>query len=298
MAKNFLIIVDFDNLSLKTSIMNKEIILFSKSKALLLKSVPSTYFEDYNGIIISSLEIHKSDNLILINRSNYENEFIIKSYFDGKLDNLNLTYYIIILDLEREILITLGNFYFYNQPYRNQFFIFSDFELFYKLSDFTINEKNVKEFIEFGKIDIQEFENKILLFDLDKRVINIIDLKALNRKNITLDLSNIKLPEKFYYFVDIKEISIVEKFKDEKLPIKITSLYQFESLLNKEMSIDFEYLAKGKVNLRSLIVSNFESFYNAYKFFKLKNWLFDFIFNPIIIYRAFILYSIIRHFRL
>ncbi len=266
---------------------------------LLLKDIPSAYFEDYDGIIISSLKAYKSNDLILINRSNYEDEFIIKSYFNGKLNDLNLTYYIIILDFKKKALIILGNFYFYKQPYKNQFFIFSDFELFYKLSDFTINENSAKEFIKFGRINIQEFENKFLLFDLNSKDINIVDLRPLNkRKNIMLNSTNIKLPEKFYYFVDIKEILALEKFKADKLPVKITSLYQFESLLNKEITADFDYLVNARIDLRSLIVSNFESFYNAYKFFKLNNWLLDFVFRPITIYRAFILHSIIRHFRL
>ncbi|MEO0143550.1 MAG: hypothetical protein ABIL13_02175 [candidate division WOR-3 bacterium] len=295
--KSFFIIIDFENLFIKSTINNYNILLFSEEKLKFLNNLPSIYFEDFWGVIITHLKIYKIDNLYVLYRGEQKIEVVLESYFENNLKFLDFSYFGVILDLERNRLVVFGSFFFYKQKYKDSYFIFSDFELFYKLSEITINENDARNFIKFGKFDIIECENKILTFDFKNKQFMFEDM-IIKRKKIKKHFKIQKLPEKFYYLLDIKDFIIFEHYKFQKLPIKAISLYQLENLYNMSFELDFEKEIITDVHLRSLINYNFEEFYKAYKFFNLKNWLLDFIFNPIVIYRAFILYSIIRNFRL
>jgi hypothetical protein len=298
LEKSFLILLDFENLNLKTTIKNYNIILFG-DKFTILNNVPSLAFDEFFGIIFTKIEIKKHNNLIIIYRGNYEKEEVIKSYFQNNLEKLNKTYFGVILDITERKLIIFGNFYFFKEKYRERYFIWTDFDLFYKLSEWTINEKSAIDFIREYKSNIIEMENRLLIFDLKERNLEFSFLDRLSRKKIFKKFKKVPKIEKFYYYFPIEDLIVFENLKSlEKLPIGIFSLYQIENIYKKSFNLDFENRIITSSQIRTIINQNFENFYNAYKFFNLSNWLIDFIFNPIIIYRAFILRNILSNFRL
>jgi len=294
--KSFLVLIDFENLSIKTTIKNFKSILISKNP-IILNNVPALNFEDYNGIIITNCEVYNFDEIYLIYRGNYEIEYVLKAYFENKLKELNETYFGIIFDKKENVLIVFGNFFFYKEKYKEKFFIFNNFELFYKLSDIVFSIEDVLSFIN-GKSLILEIENKKIIINLNDFQIYFESLNSLNRKVFFKKLKSKPKIVNFYYYIEPSDLAIFELFKNEKLPINIHSLYQFENIYNSEFNLDFEKIIRTKLNLREFIVSNYENFYNAYNFFKLDKFLFRLIFKPIIIYRTFIIFNIIRNFRL
>lgn len=298
MEKSFLILLDFEVLDLKTTIKNYNAILLG-DKFIILNNVPSLRFDEFYGIILTKMEIEKYNNIILIYRGEHEKEEVLSSYLQNNLKNLNKTYFGIILDINTKKIITFGSFYFYKEKFKERYFLWTDFELFYKLSEWTINEKSAIDFIKEYKSDILEIENKLIIFSLNTKKIELISMNSLNRKETFKKLKKIPKIKKFYYYLPIEDFIIFENLKSlEKLPIGIFSLYQIENIYKKSFNLDFENRIITSSQIRRIINQNFENFYNAYKFFNLNNWLIDFIFNPIIIYRAFILRSIISNVRL
>ncbi len=294
--KSFLILIDFENLFIKRTISNSNILLFSLEKVILLKTIPNLYFEDYLGVIFTPIEIYKMMDLYIIYRGDHKIEDVLNSYLQGNLKVLDFSYFGVILDLMKKNIVVFGSFFFYKPRYKDSYWIFSDFDLFYKLSDLNINKEMQEDFIKSGKFDIIECENKILNLDLEKKSFKFENILS-KRKKVKHNFKSLKLPDKFYYLLDLKDFVIFENLKFGKLPIKVTSLYQIESLYNTSFDVDFSKELVFDVNLRSLIVSNFENFYSAYKFFNLKNWLFDFLFRPVVIYRSLVLYNIFRNVR-
>ncbi len=298
MEKSFLILLDFEILDLKVTIRNYNAILLG-DKFIILNNVPSLRLDEFYGIILTKMEIEKFSNIILIYRGEHRKEEVIKSYFENNLENLNKTYFGIILDISAKKIITFGSFYFYKEKFRERYFLWTDFELFYKLSEWTINEKLAIDFIKEYKSDIVEMENKLIIFSLNTRKMELFPLNSLNRKETFKKFKKIPNIEKFYYYFPFEDFIIFENLKFlEKLPIGIFSLYQIENIYKKCFNLDFENKIITSSQIRTIINKNFEKFYDAYKFFNLNNWLIDFIFNPIIIYRAFILRTIISNFRL
>jgi len=298
LEKSFLVLLDFEVLDLKTTIKNYNVILLG-DKFIILNNAPSLRFDEFYGIILTKMEVEKLNNIILIYRGEHKKEEILSSYFQNNLKNLNKTYFGIILDINTKKIITFGNFYFYKEKFKERYFVWTDFELFYKLSEWTINEKSAINFIKEYKSDIVEMENRLITFSLNTKEIEVISISSLNRKEMFKKFKKIPKIEKFYYYFPIEDFIIFENLKSlEKLPIGIFSLYQIENIYKKNFNLDFENKIITSSQIRTIINQNFENFYNAYKFFNLNNWLIDFIFNPIIIYRAFILRSIIYNFRL
>ncbi len=298
MEKSFLILLDFEVLDLKTTIKNYNAILLGE-KFVILNNVPSLRFDEFCGIILTKMEIEKFNNIILIYRGKHRKEEVLRSYFENNLENLNKTYFGIIFDISTKKIIIFGSFYFYKERFKERYFLWTDFELFYKLSEWTINEKSAIDFIKKFKSDIIEMKNKLIVFSLNTGKIEFFSLNSLDRRKTFKKFKKIPKIEKFYYYFPPQDLIIFENLKSlEKLPIAIHSLYQIENIYKKNFELDFEKQVRTNPQIRTIINQNFENFYNAYKFFNLNNWLIDFLFNPIIIYRAFVLRSIISNFRL
>ena len=120
MEKSFLILLDFEVLDLKTTIKNYNAILLG-DKFIVLNNVPSLRFDEFYGIILTKVEIEKFNNIILIYRGVYQKEQVLKSYLENNLENLNRTYFGIILDINAKKIITFGNFYFYKEKSMDRF---------------------------------------------------------------------------------------------------------------------------------------------------------------------------------
>lgn len=294
MPNKFLVLLDFDNLYIKTQINQKAILL--KEKPVILNTLPSLNFDDINSIIITNCTFYSFEKIHIIYRGEHSLEDILNAYNLNNLENLNRTYFGIVFDeISRNILI-FGNVFFYKERYRERYFIFNDFENFYRLSETFLDVQTIREFLL--KKQMLELESEIILIDLNKRDIRFYNMKPLFRKLIHRRIKSSLNIAKFLYYIEPSDIIVYMEYKSNKLPISFHSLYILESIYNTSLEIDFDNIVKTKVNLREFIVSHFNEAYQGYKFFKLNTWLYDFLFRPDTVYRTFIFFNIIRNFRL
>ncbi|MCS7244958.1 MAG: hypothetical protein N2504_01345 [candidate division WOR-3 bacterium] len=294
MPNKFLVLLDFDNLYIKTEVNQKAVLL--GEKPIFLNTLPSLNFDDIHAVIITNCTLHNFGKVHIIYRGEHNLEDILNAYKLDNLKELNRTYFGIIFDEIKKNIIIFGNVFLYKEKYRERYFIFNDFENFYKLSETFLDKQTLREFIL--KKQILELESKIIISDLNSKNIKLYNMKPLLRKLIYKKIKASININKFLYYIEPSDVLVFMEYKFSKLPISFHSLYQFESMYNTSLEIDFDSRVKTNVNLRDFIVLHFNDTYEGYKLFKLNSWLYDFLFRPNIVYRTFIFFTIIRNFRL